>query len=926
MHMRFLITLAVLFFGISVAGQGQIFGLAGFDPELKWQTLETEHFRIHFHQGLEGVAQEAALIAEESYQAIKDEFGQAPAKMDLFFVDAFDFSNGFSNPIADQVGIFTSHYRLSDWSNVRLDSWWRIVIFHELVHAIELDQTRGISQILRSIFGKIILPDLMKPVPFIEGLAVYEKYKHLKESRLNDSRTRMMIRQMVLDNELPRFAEIQGANNRSEWPPIGSLFYNYGSWLMRYIEETYGEDTLAKFDAINAERPLNLLSFNGVGFGENLDTVLRDTVGVSTNELYQGFREWLRSRFSSEIEKIQRDSLTEGVRISELGFNTGQPTWSPDGKWIAYRSSGPSRAGLRLITPQGEDDHEIVSDGTASYPAWSPDSQSLVYSKLDYDGPYYIKNDLYRYDLTTQQEERLTWGERAYYARFSPDGQKIYYAKNIGRDGSTALAALDLKTHEIRNLKEFPDDTGTIHSFAFSPDAQQIALALWRRGGYQDIYLMPAAGGEMTPITQDKAQDADPVWSPDGKYILFSSDPSRIYNLYAYRVEDGKFFKVTNMMAGAFYPTISPDGKVIAFTGYSSRGYDVSRLPFDSQAWKPVEFTKETIPAWNGYPKTQYPLQPYNPWLRMTPKFWLPTPLPGGVGIVTSGFDPLFKHIYSVLAGWSFEANEPFYALTYTNDEFIPVTVYASGDPSGSNRGLNASIPLSLSLSRQQFLSLGYEWSYQRHMDEENPIREASTMQSLSGSYSFSQGKRQDLFGDLLQISVGGQLSRREESNKWRKTFVFNWLEAFRLPLQTAQQLSLRFTASWTDAEEDDGKFKLGGPYGQFVLRGFASEAFVGKQAISAGVQYDFPLFSIDRDLSHWPFFFDDLGAHLFVDAGMAGEKLSLEGLKVGFGAELKLSFTMGYYLQLGLIAGVAQGLGQAQPVFYLNAELPQLF
>ncbi|OGF56482.1 MAG: hypothetical protein A2Z21_03530 [Candidatus Fraserbacteria bacterium RBG_16_55_9] len=110
------------------------------------------------------------------------------------------------------------------------------------------------------------------------------------------------------------------------------------------------------------------------------------------------------------------------------------------------------------------------------------------------------------------------------------------------------------------------------------------------------------------------------------------------------------------------------------------------------------------------------------------------------------------------------------------------------------------------------------------------------------------------------------------------------------------------------------------------MLRGFASEAFMGKQAISAGVQYDFPLFSIDQSLGHWPFFFDDLGMNLFVDVGLAGDQLSLQGLKVGFGAELKLSFTMGYYVQLGLIAGVAQGVGQAQPVFYLNAALPNLF
>lgn len=912
--------------GLSLPSSGQIFGLPAFDPKLEWRTLETEHFRIHFHQGLEGVAHEAALIAEESYQIIQDEFGQAPAKLDMFFVDAFDFSNGFSNPIADQVGIFTSQYRLSDWSNMRLDSWWRMVIFHELVHAVDLDQTRGISQVLRAIFGKIVLPNLMKPVPFIEGLAVYEKYKHLGESRLNDSRTRMMIRQMILDNQLPSFDEIQGAYDRSEWPSIGLLWYNYGSWLMRYVEEKYGKDALAKFDSTNVQKPLNLLSFNGLGFGENLDRVLCETLGVSTDRLYQGFREWLREQFSPELEKIQGENLTGAVRVSILGFNTAKPAWSPDGKWIAYRHSGPGRAGLRLITPQGEEDHEIVPGGTASYPAWSPDSKSLIYSKLDYDSPYYIKNDLYRYDLEAQREERLTWGERAYYAKFSPDGQKIYYAKNIGRDGSTALAVLDVKTREIHTIKEFPDNTGIIHSFALSPDSHEIALALWRRGGYQDIYLMPTAGGELTLITQDKNQDSDPTWSPDGKYILFSSDPDRIYNLYAYRLEDATLFRVTNMLTGAFYPTISPDGNELAFESYSSQGYDVYRMSFDPQIWKLVEISKETIPAWKGYPTTQYPIRPYNPWPLMIPKFWLPTPLLGGFGVVTAGFDPLFKHIYSVVAGWDFMANVPFYMLSYTNNEFIPVTFYATGETSGSSQGLSASVPLSLSLDRQQWLEVGYERSQRELNDETERPGVPLTLQTLSGSYRFTHGRQQDLFGNRLQLSVSGALTHVAESNEWRKTFVLNWREAFRLPIQTSQQLALRFVGGWTDAKEEDAEFKLGGPYGQFVLRGFGSGAFSGQQAISLGVQYDFPLFSIDRGLGRWPLFFDDLGAHLFVDAGMAGDRLSLPEIKLGFGVELQLSLTLGYFEQLGLIVGVAQGLGQSQPVFYLNAAIPGLF
>jgi len=915
----------LLLFGLPFGLKGQIFGL-GVDPALEWQTLRTEHFRIHFHQGLEGVAHLSAQMAEDFYKRLEEEFGEAPKIIDLVLIDPFDFSNGFATLFPnDEVVIFASQYRLSDWANIRVDSWWHMVIFHELVHAIELDQTRGIPKLLRRILGKISLPNVMKPIPFIEGLAVYEKFKHLGESRLNDSKTRMMLRQMVLDGKIPSFDEIKGFYSRGEWPQVGLLFYNFGSWLMRYIEETYGSDAIARFDEVNSSRPLNMLFI--LGFGENLDNVVREALGISANELYQGFRAWLRDKFAEEIQRIQKEGVTEALRVTTLGFFTDQPAWSPDGRWIAYTHSGPGRAGLRLITPQGEGDHELVAGGLASYPAWAPDGKALVYSKLELEGPYYILSDLYLYDLEEGREERLTSGERAYYAKFSPDGKRIYFAKNIGRDGSTALAALDLGNRESRIIKEFPENTGIIHSFAPSPDGRQIALALWRWGGFQDLYLLDLESGGLTTITQDKAQAADPVWSPDGQYVLFSSDPDRIYNLYAYRVADGKFFKVTNMLTGAFHPTISPQGDEMAFVSYTSDGYDLYRIPFDPAGWKPVELPKEALPEWTGYPETEYPIEPYDPLPLLAPKFWLPIPLSGGAGVVTGGQDPLFKHSYSIMAGWDVEKNVPVYSLSYTNNEVFPITLYASGDRSGSAQGAEISLPILPSLERQQLISLGYRRAERLPTPEgEEGASGPEVVHTISGTYSYSSTFRHELFRDLLEISISAEISTEEGGKKWHKRLILSWNEALRLPLEEPHWLRLRARAGWTDAEEEEEQFKLGGPYGPWALRGFPPGAFGGRQAVSFGLQYDFGLFPIERGLAHWPIFFDDVSLSLFADAGIAADKLDLSGLKVGFGAELELTLTLGYYQQMGLIAGVAQGLGEKQPLFYLNASLPELF
>ncbi|MFN4218104.1 MAG: hypothetical protein ACK4HB_02270, partial [Candidatus Bipolaricaulia bacterium] len=548
--MRRLLVVASLVACSAIASQAQI---TIFDPALTWQQLETPHFVIVFHQGLENIAHEAATVAEESYEIIKKEFGRVPAeKTYIVIADFVDSIVGSATPFPQNtIYIGPAQMRLADWANVRLDSWIRVVVYHELLHIMDLDIATGINALLRAIFGRIVLPNASKPITFLEGLAVYEKYKHLGESRLNDAATLMMIRQMVLDNKIPRFDEISRYYTRAAWPPVGLLVYNFSSWFLRYLEETYGPESMKKFNEANSKSLVN--TFSLIFFSENFDTILKKSLGKSADEVYAGFRAWLRQKFSAEIASLSREGVTASLRLTQFGWMSMQPSWSPDGKEIIYRHIGPGRNGLRLISAEGEHDREILF-GPAQLPSFAPDGRSVLYTKLDLNGFYYAFSDIYLYDLEKKSEKRLTHGARAYVAVFAPDGQTVYFAHHIGHDASTAISKLDLQSWKITPVKEFSDNSVTVHSIAVSPDGKTLALSLWQRGGFQDIYLLDIESGELKPITQDKDEDLDPSFSPDGQYLLFSSDRGdyRVANLYAYKLDDGSFYKVTNVLTGAF--------------------------------------------------------------------------------------------------------------------------------------------------------------------------------------------------------------------------------------------------------------------------------------------------------------------------------------------------------------------------------------
>lgn len=903
---------------VALSSAGSFAQVTVFDPALVWQQLETPHFIIVFHQGLENIAHETATVAEESYEIIQREFGKAPAeKTHIVIADFVDSIVGSATPFPQNaIYIGPAQMRLADWANVRLDSWLRMLVYHELVHIMDLDIATGHNTLLRAIFGRIILPNAGKPIPFIEGLAVYEKYKHLGESRLNDANTQMMVRQMVLDNKIPRFDEIASYYNRTAWPPVGLLVYNFGSWFLRYIEETYGPESMKKFNEANSASMIN--TFSLLFFGDDFDTILKKSVGKSADEVYAGFRSWLRQEFSPEIEAITRAGLTSSIRLTRLGWMSRQPAWSPDGTEIIYRHSGPGRTGLRLISADGEHDREILF-GLAELPSFSPTSKHVLYTKLDFTGFYYAFSDLYLYDLEKRSERRLSRGARAYVAAFAPDGQTIYFGHHLGHDASTAISKLDLQSGKITPVKEFADNSITVHSIAVSPDGKTLALSLWRRGGYQDIYLLPAEGGELQPLTQDKDEDLDPSFSPDGQYLLFSSDRGnyRVANLYAYKLDDGSFYRVTNVLTGAFDPVVSPDGTKLAFTGYSSEGYDVYVMPFDPTSWQPVSITKETLPDWPGFTKTGFPIKPYDTIPSFLPKLWLPFSDGKAVGIVTLGQDVLGKHAYQIVVGWDFGQNKPFYLVDYTLAQMLPVLTLSVGDTrDGRTQKVSAVMPLALSVQQEQWLGASYSRSARPAKEPDHPA--PWTEDVYTAQYNYQSARGDDLWRDTLSVSGEGQLRSPSDAKPYRRLTVM-LSEVFRLPLVETHTLMLKFVGGWSDAEQAEDGFSVGGSAGEFALRGFAEKTQQGKQALVSTVEYRFPLFTIERGLGYWPLFFDDVRGGFFVEAGLAGDVLDVNDLKLGFGAEISLSLTTGYYVSWALRLGIAQGLGEPGPRFYVT-------
>lgn len=891
------------------------FALAQFDPSKSWFTLSTKHFNIHYPPGLERVASEAAIYAEDAYAKLVGEFGDPPGTINLVLSDQGDYTNGFSDPTVNTIGIYTSQIRLSESFNVRLPSWWQTVIFHEVVHAVDLTQKRGDYRDRTRIFGQIPSPNALKPIPLVEGLAVYMKYKFLGESRLNDSQTRMAIRQMVLDKKFPTLDEVRQYYSKNTWPTNGFLVYNYGAWLVRYLELRFGSGAVRRFTDINA----------GLSPIKDFNEPFQKAFGIGLDQLYGDFVAWLPDQFQAEIAGINAAGITQATQITNLGFYAQLASDGPSG--LIYSHSSPLRAGLRLRV--NENERELLS-GSIDMAQWSPDGRNLAFVTSSQPDVYRVVSDLYSYDTVSGQARRLTRGERVYYARYAPDGKSLFVAKN-SPDGSTALARYFLDLKAVQPLRDFPNQDGVIQSFAVAPDGKSLVLSLLRRGGFQDLYRYVLETGALTALTQDENTDSDPVFSPDGRYLIYSSDPNRIYNLYAIRLEDGAIFQVTNLLGGAFMPTISYSKANIIFTGYDGSGYNLYQMPYAPSSWKGVQIPREARPAFA--PAEPARGQPYDPLRYLKPFYWTPAlglsadalGLSTYGGVSFSASDPVGVHAYSVTAGYS-SYGGLLYDLGYAFGGLgqpLSLRLLGRGPQNAQAIGGGLYAP-----------DGGLEVQYARTAVYEptiNPQDPTVTHRFSLGLYSVG-GSADDLFRSQSQISAVGSAFVRPFDGVWHSRISGSLGFAFRLPTEASHVFTIRAAAGITTSPLQIDRFDLGvspvntSSISSLTVRGYTTGELAGQQAVAFSLQYRLPPWSIERGLGEWPLFFDDLSLAIFADAGTAGTPLSLSNLRYSVGAELRLSTTLFYTLPgVNFNLGVAQGIGEPGPRFYAVLNIPSV-
>jgi Tol biopolymer transport system component len=230
------------------------------------------------------------------------------------------------------------------------------------------------------------------------------------------------------------------------------------------------------------------------------------------------------------IDGSARELIVRGV-ADHTSFS-----WSPDGRRLAF-SGGHKRAEeIFVVNVDGSGVKQLTrpprtrrrtDDDWFENPSWSPDGKRIAF-----DGARKETNGLpqiyvMRADGTGQR--RLTRA-RAYQWNpvWSPDGRTILYEQFVG-DPFEESKLIDLYTINPdgsgkRKLARFENESDHCACPVWSPDGTKIAYEAEGVRGRPDIYVMNADGSDRTQLTHHRARDENPDWSPDGSQIAFYSE------------------------------------------------------------------------------------------------------------------------------------------------------------------------------------------------------------------------------------------------------------------------------------------------------------------------------------------------------------------------------------------------------------------
>lgn len=645
--------------------------------ELDWTTMKTEHFNIHYHNGIEDIGLKGATIAEQVIPILMKqmELTELPI-IDVIFTTEDEVLNGYA-VFTNQTFIWVDQNDASIW--LEDEKWLFQVLSHELQHIVFMNavKTWMTEPWSMSIFGQI-------PSWFIEGLAEYYT------ERWRPFRADLSHKYHVL------------TNTTSKMDP-----HHDGYSKVLYLAEKFGDEAIVKI--VKFRNKFKLLNFKKAfkkATGVSL-SVFEEDWRRTINTYYYGYRsqkeaiEELGETATLPIDKMSTFLISpDSLKIAIIGrddhkqfdnsfFIATRDTSKIKNKKFSFDfdfsklfNSNKKDSIIKWKKPNF-DKSEIDYGRFHSHLSWSMDNTKIAFSKYRRGQYGSMLWDVKVYDTEIEKAEWITDNMRATYPTWLNNEEIVF----IAHQNSTAnIYKINITTNKTTQLTKFLGDISVVTP-ALSPDGNALVFAMAPESGNMDLYLLNLKNNAIERLTQHPAVDYLPVWEPNGNRIAYTSHASSTPNIHVLELENNITHQITDVGDAVWTHQWTPTDSTLLLRTLPD--IDTTRLVMINLDRK---LTTTNLNIRNRYSSwmtksPDNPLNPINysdiPEINSTQEYFFlnhikhltsiifPFPFPFGE---TAWTDALGKHQFIFNGGsYDYEGNYPFGGINYINAQHGPL-------------------------------------------------------------------------------------------------------------------------------------------------------------------------------------------------------------------------------------------------------------